>query len=70
MWWFNQQKLSLFVNICFISQDGDFEPVDNCLSSVLGGSYDLSDSFKKHYALWLEQEVFNVSIEWEKLLSN
>lgn len=51
-------------------QDSDYEPVDNCLSSVLGTGYDLSDTFKKHYSLWLEQEVFNVSIEWEKLLAN
>ncbi|KAK9685679.1 N1221-like protein, partial [Popillia japonica] len=50
------------------SKDIDYEPVDNCLSSVLGSSYDLSENFKKHYALWLEQEVFNVSIDWVKLL--
>lgn len=48
----------------------DYEPVDNCLSSVLGIPQDLSDNFKKHYDLWLEQEVFNNSIEWECLLSD
>ncbi|KAF2879632.1 hypothetical protein ILUMI_26545 [Ignelater luminosus] len=47
----------------------DYEPVDNCLSSVLGIPHDLSDNFKKHYDLWLEQEVFNNSIEWERLLT-
>lgn len=51
-------------------KDADFEPVDNCLSSVLGSRHELSDSFKKHYAQWLEEEVFNVTIEWEKLLIN
>lgn len=49
-------------------QDSDFEPVDNCLNSVLGTSHDLSESFKKHYELWLEQEVFGVPIEWDNLL--
>ncbi|CAH1103120.1 unnamed protein product [Psylliodes chrysocephalus] len=48
--------------------DSDFEPVDNCLNSVLGTSHDLSESFKKHYELWLEQEVFGVPIEWDNLL--
>ncbi|KAF5284745.1 hypothetical protein FQA39_LY04470 [Lamprigera yunnana] len=48
----------------------DYEPVDNCLSSVLGIPQDLSDSFKNHYDLWLEQEVFNNSIEWECLLTD
>ncbi|KAK5646427.1 hypothetical protein RI129_004891 [Pyrocoelia pectoralis] len=48
----------------------EYEPVDNCFSSVLGISQDLSDSFKKHYDLWLEQEVFNNAIEWEGLLTD
>lgn len=48
----------------------EFEPVDNCFSSVLGITQDLSESFKKHYDLWLEQEVFNNSIEWEGLLTD
>lgn len=51
-------------------QDSDYEPVDNCLNSVLGTSHDLSDSFKRHYHLWLEQEVFGTQIEWDKLLQN
>ncbi|XP_030746368.1 striatin-interacting protein 1 isoform X2 [Sitophilus oryzae] len=48
--------------------DSDFEPVDNCLSSVLGTNHELSDNFKKHYSLWLEQEVYGDPIEWDKLL--
>ncbi|KAG5890980.1 hypothetical protein JTB14_037966 [Gonioctena quinquepunctata] len=50
--------------------DSDFEPVDNCLNSILGTSHDLSESFKIHYHLWLEQEVFGVPIEWDNLLEN
>lgn len=49
-------------------QDLEFEPMDTCISSVLGIKCDLSDMFKKHYKLWLEQEVYNVSVNWEKLL--
>ncbi|XP_019867380.1 striatin-interacting protein 1 [Aethina tumida] len=48
--------------------DSEYEPVDNCLNSVLGTTHDLSDSFKRHYHLWLEQEVFGTPIEWDKLL--
>ncbi|CAH1153784.1 unnamed protein product [Phaedon cochleariae] len=50
--------------------DSDFEPVDNCLNSVLGTSHDLSESFKKHYHLWLEQEVFSIPIDWDNLLES
>lgn len=50
--------------------ESDFEPVDNCLSSVLGTNHELSENFKIHYNLWLEQEVFGTPIEWEKLLLN
>ncbi|XP_066158816.1 striatin-interacting protein 1 homolog isoform X1 [Euwallacea fornicatus] len=50
------------------AQDSEFEPVDNNLTSVLGRSPELSDSFTKHYKLWLEQEVFGHPIDWDKLL--
>ncbi|CAG9771079.1 unnamed protein product [Ceutorhynchus assimilis] len=49
--------------------DSEFEPVDNNFSSVLGKPFELSENFKKHYGLWLEQEVHGTPIEWEKLLS-
>ncbi|EFA11227.2 striatin-interacting protein 1 [Tribolium castaneum] len=52
------------------NQDSEFAPVDNCLNSVLGTTYDLSESFKQHYQLWLEQEVYGNTIEWEELLLN
>lgn len=51
-----------------IRGDADYEPLDTCLTSVLGVEHDLSDTFKRHYNLWLEQEVYNVSIEWDQLL--
>ncbi|KAL1140935.1 hypothetical protein AAG570_000863 [Ranatra chinensis] len=48
----------------------DFEPVDNCITSVLGQNIELTDEFKRHYHLWLHQEVFRTSIQWEELLEN
>ncbi|KAJ8919098.1 hypothetical protein NQ315_012083 [Exocentrus adspersus] len=50
------------------STESEFEPVDNNPNSVLGHDYDLSASFQKHYYLWLEDEVFNNEVEWDKLL--
>jgi len=47
----------------------DFEPVDNCLSSVLGQTVELTDEFKANYEKWLEREVYGANIRWELLLS-
>lgn len=46
----------------------DFEPVDTCANSVLGANVNLGSQFKKGYEKWLEQEVFQAKIDWEKLL--
>ncbi|KAF1766465.1 hypothetical protein GCK72_006422 [Caenorhabditis remanei] len=46
----------------------DFEPVDTCAHSVLGANINLGRQFKKGYEKWLEQEVFQASIDWDKLL--
>lgn len=50
--------------------DPDYEPVDNCPQSVLGQTIELTEEFKKHYHLWLQQEVFQTTIRWEELLDN
>lgn len=50
------------------SDDIEYEPVDNCFTSVLGIDFDLSDAFTKNYEIWLEQEVFSNSIDWDKLI--
>jgi len=47
----------------------DFEPVDNCLSSLLGQSVELTDEFKANYEKWLQREVYHTEIKWELLLS-
>uniref|UniRef100_A0A1B6DA13 Far11/STRP C-terminal domain-containing protein n=1 Tax=Clastoptera arizonana TaxID=38151 RepID=A0A1B6DA13_9HEMI len=51
------------------SIDQDFEPLDNCIISVLGSnSIELSEEFKQHYDLWLQQEVFQTSINWDEII--
>ncbi|XP_006564789.1 striatin-interacting protein 1 isoform X3 [Apis cerana] len=51
-----------------VPKDKDMEPVDNSVTSVLGVNVELSDEFKQHYELWLQQEVFQRSINWDELL--
>lgn len=46
------------------------EPVDTSVASVLGMNVDLSNEFKQHYELWLQQEVFQRSINWDELLDS
>jgi len=50
------------------NRNTDFEPVDNCILSVLGQPVDLSDEFKSHYEVWLHREVFTANIQWEQVL--
>ncbi|XP_071552352.1 striatin-interacting protein 1 homolog isoform X5 [Panulirus ornatus] len=49
--------------------DPDFEPLDNCVTSVLGRPVELTEEFKKHYEVWLQQEVFSAAIDWDQLLA-
>jgi len=44
------------------------DPVDNCLSSVLGQEVELTDEFKRNYEKWLHNEVYNMDIQWDLLL--
>ncbi|XP_029032119.1 striatin interacting protein isoform X2 [Osmia lignaria lignaria] len=53
-----------------IPKDKDMEPVDTSVTSVLGMNVELSDEFKQHYELWLQQEVFQRSINWDELLDS
>jgi len=48
--------------------ESDFDPVDNCILSVLGENVDLSSDFKENYEKWLDQEVFSNQIDWELVL--
>nr|CAG4640664.1 EOG090X01YQ [Eulimnadia texana] len=50
--------------------DPEFEPVDNWLTSVLSRPVDLTDEFKRHYEVWLHQEVFQASIDWDQLVAS
>lgn len=49
-------------------QDPDLEPLDNCVTSVLGRPVELTEEFKRHYEVWLQQEVFSATIDWDQLL--
>ncbi|KAB7497187.1 Striatin-interacting protein 1 [Armadillidium nasatum] len=51
------------------NRDPDFEPVDNCITSVLGRHVELTEEFKKHYEIWLQQEVLSTTIDWDQLVS-
>ena len=59
-----------YANIIAIFQESDFEPVDNCLTSVLGQEIELTDEFKANYGAWLQREVYNTEIQWELLLED
>ncbi|XP_015609648.1 striatin-interacting protein 1 homolog isoform X2 [Cephus cinctus] len=52
------------------SRDEELEPVDTSITSVLGANVELTDEFKQHYELWLQQEVFQASINWDELLDS
>ncbi|WKX95488.1 hypothetical protein Q1695_012165 [Nippostrongylus brasiliensis] len=48
----------------------DYEPVDNCLHSVLGKQPVLGKRFKNNYQKWMEDEVIKRNIDWDRLLMN
>ncbi|ODN03424.1 Striatin-interacting protein 1 [Orchesella cincta] len=47
----------------------DFEPVDHCITSVLGRPVHLTNTFREYYEVWLEQEVFKNPVNWDEVLS-
>lgn len=59
---FNQRR---YYSDCI---EPDFQPVDNCLSSVLSQPMELSEEFKKNYERWLEEEVFSTPIDWDRVV--
>nr|CAG4649973.1 EOG090X01YQ [Sida crystallina] len=50
--------------------DPEYEPIDNWLTSVLSRPVELTDEFKRHYEVWLQQEVFQASIDWDQLVAS
>ena len=59
---FNNRRYSM------TSLNPDFDPVDNCIQSVLGQCIELSEDFKENYERWLEMEVFSNQIDWDQVL--
>ncbi|XP_047737827.1 striatin-interacting protein 2-like [Hyalella azteca] len=49
--------------------ESEFEPVDNCITSVLGRKVELTEEFTRSYEVWLQREVLNTTIHWDLLLS-
>ena len=49
-------------------RQGDLEPVDVDLSSVLSTPLELTPEFKANYRRWLEREVFQQATDWDKLI--
>lgn len=47
----------------------EYEPVDNCLQSVLSWDPKFSDRFCRTYSKWID-EVFSQKIDWDILLTN
>ncbi|XKL66772.1 hypothetical protein PGB90_010192 [Kerria lacca] len=52
-----------------LTYDADYYSVDVEITSVLANRVTLTDEFKKHYHLWVQQEVFDQSINWDELLN-
>ncbi|KAG1663657.1 Striatin-interacting protein 1 [Nymphon striatum] len=65
---YDQSKAASYPGEILIS-DPDYQPVDNNLQSVLGQNVELTDEFKIHYEKWVQQEVFNLDIDWDVLLT-
>jgi len=51
-----------------VSLEPDFDPVDNCIQSVLSQRVELSPQFKENYESWLEMEVFSNQIDWDQIM--
>lgn len=60
-----------FNNRRYFSQNEDTEycKKDVNISSVLATEVELTEEFKKHYYLWVQQEVFAECIDWNELLN-
>lgn len=65
------QNCILDVNVNTFLLNGDTEKY--AYSPGYGGwdyeQVDLSDDFKQHYELWLQREVFDMTINWDSLVS-
>jgi len=55
---------------CWAGEPGsaEHEPVDSALSSALASPLELTREFKANYRRWLEQEVFQQSVDWDQLI--
>lgn len=70
VWKILKQRKMKVHKTAFDRQDPEYEPVDNWLTSVLSHPVELTDEFKRHYEIWLQQEVFQASIDWDQLVAS
>ncbi|CAH0407328.1 unnamed protein product [Chilo suppressalis] len=47
----------------------DLSPYETDINSILESNIELDEEFKENYELWLEQEVYNNEINWDRLLT-
>ncbi|XP_046462385.1 striatin-interacting protein 1 homolog isoform X3 [Daphnia pulex] len=66
---FNSRRYDKNSSGCAV-MDPEYEPIDNWLTSVLSHPVELTDEFKRHYEIWLQQEVFQASIDWDQLVAS
>lgn len=51
------------------NDDSEISALDLNISSVLAKEIVLAEDFKKHYEVWIQQEVFDNNINWDDLLN-
>lgn len=51
------------------NDDSDISALDLNIGSVLAKEIVLAEDFKKHYEIWIQQEVFDNNINWDDLLN-
>lgn len=54
----------------YILKEDDFTPDNFTINCALGKAVALSNEFKQHYEIWLDQEVFQNDIDWNALITD
>lgn len=58
-----------FNNRRYFSANDEAEAFEPNVGSVLAQEVALAEDFKKHYEIWIQQEVFDNTIDWDELLN-
>jgi len=60
----------MFDKIFIWLKDDELTPSDFSINTALGKPIKLSSEFRKHYMIWLDQEVFQNNIDWNALITD